>query len=45
VNVFIGGILIIAVLVDIWVRQYNILAGLGRVFRKRPEHRPEVANA
>ncbi len=45
VNVFIGGILIIAVLVDIWVRQYNVLGGLGRAFRRRPGTRRETANA
>jgi ribose transport system permease protein len=45
VNVFIGGILIVAVLVDIWVRQYNVLSRIGRAWRKRTSARPEVANA
>ena len=37
VNVFIGGILIVAVLIDIWVRQANIFGTLWREFRPQAE--------
>jgi len=36
VNVFIGGILILAVLVDIWVRQAGIIGRLAAALRRRP---------
>jgi ribose transport system permease protein len=39
VNVFVGGILIGAVLVDIWVRQQNILGQIRSVFGRRPTRR------
>ena len=35
VNVFIGLILIVAVLIDIWLRQANILGGLRRRLARR----------
>ena len=35
VNVFVGGILIGAVLLDIWVRQQNILGQIWSVFGRR----------
>jgi ribose transport system permease protein len=46
VNVFTGLILIVAVLIDIWVRQANILAGLRRrlaALLSRPSSEPEHA--
>jgi ribose transport system permease protein len=46
VNVFTGLILIVAVLIDIWVRQANILAGLRRRLAhlfSRPSSEPEHA--
>ena len=42
VNVFIGVILIVAVLIDIWVRQANIFAHV-RFFLSRPKPEPETA--
>lgn len=42
VNVSIGTILILAVLVDIWVRQYGILGQLARVFRRADEQAKET---
>lgn len=42
VNVFIGGILIIAVLIDIWVRQANILGQLGQALRRRRQKRRKL---
>jgi ribose transport system permease protein len=44
INVFIGTILIIAVLIDIWVRQQNIFGTL-RHFLLRPKPKPEAAHA
>ena len=44
VNVFIGVILIVAVLIDIWVRQANIL-GTFRHYFLRPKPKPEAAHA
>ena len=44
INVFIGGILIVAVLVDIWVRQANVF-GTFRHFFLRPKQRRETAHA
>jgi len=44
INVFIGGILIVAVLIDIWVRQANVL-GTFRHFFLRPKSKPEAAHA
>ena len=43
INVFIGVILIVAVLIDIWVRQANIL-GTFRHFFLRPKPKPEAAH-
>jgi ribose transport system permease protein len=46
VNVFTGLILIVAVLIDIWIRQANILAGLRRRLASllsRPSSEPEHA--
>ena len=43
VNVFVGVILIGAVLIDIWVRQANIIGTL-RSFLTRPAGRTETAN-
>ena len=43
INVFIGGILIVAVLIDIWVRQANIFATL-RHFLARPKAPPGTAS-
>lgn len=41
INVFIGGILIVAVLIDIWVRQINIFGVLrARLTRHRPTAEP-----
>ena len=34
INVFIGAILIVAVLIDIWVRQANIIGRLASIFRR-----------
>lgn len=45
VNVFIGGILIVAVLIDIWFRQQNILAHLPWRRRQRTPLRTETENA
>jgi len=45
VNVFIGVILIGAVLTDIWVRQANILGVLKERFRRTPATKRELANA
>jgi ribose transport system permease protein len=45
VNVFIGGILIGAVLTDIWVRQANILGALRGRLRRSAEAKRELANA
>ena len=45
VNVFIGVILIGAVLTDIWVRQANIFAILRERFRRPAETKREVAHA
>jgi ribose transport system permease protein len=40
VNVFIGVILILAVLVDIWVRQANLIGRLrDALFRRKPPQR------
>jgi ribose transport system permease protein len=44
VNVFLGLILIIAVLIDIWVRQANIFAVLKDRLRERRRHRTEAAH-
>lgn len=44
INVFIGVILIVAVLIDIWVRQQNILGTL-RHFLLPAKPKPEVAHA
>jgi len=44
INVFIGVILIAAVLIDIWVRQANVL-GTFRHFFLRPKPKPETAHA
>lgn len=44
VNVFLGLILIIAVLIDIWVRQANIFAVLKDRLRQRRRHRTEAAH-
>ena len=44
INVFIGVILIVAVLIDIWVRQANIFGTL-RHFILRPKRRSEAAHA
>jgi ribose transport system permease protein len=44
INVFIGAILIAAVLIDIWVRQQNIF-GTFRQFMLRPKPSPETAHA
>jgi ribose transport system permease protein len=45
VNVFIGAILIGAVLTDIWVRQANIFAVLRERFQRSAETKRELANA
>ena len=45
VNVFIGLILIIAVLTDIWIRQANILGTTLRLLFRRPSRASGVANA
>ncbi|MCB1497601.1 MAG: ABC transporter permease [Bauldia sp.] len=44
VNVFVGGILIVAVLVDIWVRQNNALGLLRARFRRSSSPTPETVN-
>ena len=44
INVFIGVILIVAVLIDIWVRQANIFGRLWTHFARRAE-KPETAHA
>lgn len=44
VNVFIGGILIVAVLIDIWVRQANIFGQLGAAIRRRRRERRRPAH-
>jgi ribose transport system permease protein len=44
VNTFIGGILISAVLIDIWVRQQNIFGQLWSVFAGRRKPRQETTN-
>jgi ribose transport system permease protein len=44
INVFIGGILIVAVLIDIWVRQANIFGRLSARFARR-ERTTETAHA
>ncbi|MDH5558347.1 MAG: ABC transporter permease, partial [Alphaproteobacteria bacterium] len=43
VNVSIGSILIVAVLVDIWVRQYGIFGQLARLLRRADEQAKETA--
>jgi ribose transport system permease protein len=45
VNVFIGVILIVAVLVDIWVRQANIFGVLRYHWKQGAHYRAEAANA
>ncbi len=45
INVFIGGILIAAVLIDIWVRQANIFGSLREKFAKRRDMQAEAVNA
>jgi ribose transport system permease protein len=45
VNVFIGAILIAAVLTDIWVRQANIFAMLRERFRRQAETKRGLAHA
>jgi ribose transport system permease protein len=45
VNVFLGGILIVAVLIDIWVRQANILALLRDRFRRSAKTKAGSVNA
>ncbi len=45
VNVFIGGILIVAVLIDIWVRQYGLLTGLRWRSKARARSLREAKNA
>src|SRR5581483_11943557 len=45
VNVFIGLILIVAVLIDIWVRQANIFGQLRVLFPRRTSPRRNPANA
>jgi len=44
INVFIGLILIVAVLIDIWVRQGNI-PGMARYFSRRPKRKSEAVHA
>jgi len=43
VNVFIGLILIVAVLIDIWIRQANIFGTLRALMKRSP--RPRTAHA
>jgi ribose transport system permease protein len=45
VNVFIGGILIAAVLIDIWVRQANIFGVLRYHWKQGAHYKAEAANA
>ena len=45
INVFIGGILIVAVLIDIWVRQANIFGRLRARLARRRARNPETAHA
>ncbi len=45
VNVFIGGVLIISVLVDIWVRQYNLFGMIRQALRRRSKPISEPENA
>ena len=45
VNVFVGVILIIAVLIDIWVRQENIFARVRAYFAQKRQAEPEAAHA
>jgi ribose transport system permease protein len=45
VNVFVGVILIVAVLIDIWVRQENIFARMRAYILRRQQTVPETANA
>jgi len=45
VNVFIGLILIAAVLIDIWVRQANIFGTLRATLARRGKSRPETVHA
>jgi ribose transport system permease protein len=45
VNVFVGVILIIAVLIDIWVRQANIIGRVREYFTQKRQPLPEAANA
>ena len=45
VNVFIGLILIVAVLIDIWVRQANIIGTPARTLRRDDSRTPETAHA
>jgi ribose transport system permease protein len=45
VNVFVGVILIVAVLIDIWVRQENIFVRIRTYFSQRQPAFPETANA
>ena len=44
VNVFIGVILILAVLIDIWIRQANIPSRLRAALSRRPRMPPEAAH-
>ncbi|MEX0628845.1 MAG: ABC transporter permease, partial [Cucumibacter sp.] len=44
INVYIGVILILAILIDIWVRQQNIFARLKWPFRKRTETHMEKSD-
>jgi len=44
INVFIGSILVVAVLIDIWVRQQGILSTLGAILTRRRKSLTEVAN-
>ena len=45
INVFIGVILIVAVLIDIWLRQANIFGALRAALARRAKSRTETANA
>ena len=44
INVFVGGILIVAVLIDIWVRQANIFSIVRERLRRAPTQSPEAAH-
>jgi ribose transport system permease protein len=44
INVFVGAILIIAVLIDIWVRQASIFSTLRELMRRPSTARPEAAH-